>query len=105
MLQWMNMKTKKRATRRRRTGTRRRRKNRKKRRKNKGGGGEKKENKNEKDQQKPTKMKGDPVIVISKFLEHNCRGRPKPIYAHSAVTATRPKLRFQLRPFLNITSS
>src|SRR6218665_989218 len=103
MLQWMNMKTKKRATRRRRTGTRRRRKNRKKRRKNKGGGGEKKENKNEKDQQKPTKMKGDPVIVIviSKFLEHNCRGRPKPIYAHSAVTATRPKLRFQLRPFLN----
>src|SRR6218665_2262340 len=102
MLQWMNMKTKKRATRTRRTGTRRRRKNRKKRRKNKGGE-EEKENKNEKDQQKPTKMKGDPVIVIviSKFLEHNCRGRPKLIYAHSAVTATRPKLRFQLRPFLN----
>jgi len=25
------------------------------------------------------------------------RGRPKPIYAHSAVTATMPKLRSQLR--------
>src|SRR6218665_1278971 len=26
------------------------------------------------------------------------RGRPKPIYAHSAVAVTRPKLKFKLRP-------
>jgi len=38
------------------------------------------------------------LISTNSWAHANVRGRPKPIYAHSAVTETWPKLRFQLRP-------
>src|SRR6218665_3828 len=39
-----------------------------------------------------------PSSQSSSFYSFSCRGRPKPIYAHSAVAVTRPKLKFRLRP-------
>src|SRR6218665_3539846 len=51
--------------------------------------GRSRRNSSDQDHRNPSRTQ--PIVL-------NCRGRPKPIYAHSAVTVTRPKLKFQLRP-------